>query len=283
MGLIGNAFKLVDNFGVPFGIKRTTDDKPRFSSTPYGYDVVKGNISNHIPVRKLGFSPDVDNVEVDLWEVIGPYVFPSAGIQMQVVSTSANDTAAGPNARTIKITYLDSSYNQQTETITLNGVTPVNTIATNIFRINDFRVVTNGSFGVTAAGNLSIQSVGGATTYARITAGGNIERRLVYTVPLGYNFFITDWMSGGVSVAGSNYIRSILRATCNDNSPPIFTFGVFQFKSIIQAQGGEYDNHFELPIRCPEKTDIKVSTIGDTATANLVAVGEFAGFLEPNA
>lgn len=84
-----------------------------------------------------------------------------------LVSSSASDTAAGTGARTVMITYYDSSLNGPfTETLTMNGTTAVNTVNTNICFIERMDVVTGGSSG----GNNGIISL----TVAVGGAGGSI-------------------------------------------------------------------------------------------------------------
>ena len=55
---------------------------------------------------------------------------------MKLASTSANDTAAGTGIRKVRIHYLDADHVPHEEVVTLNGLTAVNTVATDIYRIN---------------------------------------------------------------------------------------------------------------------------------------------------
>lgn len=103
------------------------------------------------------------------------YTEQTVNAQRSVVSGSASDTAAGSGARTLKITYYDDTLaGPFTETLTLNGVTPVNTVGTNICFIERMDVLTGGSFG----GNIGILSLkaapaGGGVTLGTIAAGDN--------------------------------------------------------------------------------------------------------------
>jgi hypothetical protein len=89
----------------------------------------------------------------------------TAGAQRSVVSTSASDSAAGAGARQVKITYFDFALLVElTETITLNGVTPVNTGATDLCFIEKMEVVSVGSTGGNV-GTITLKTgVGGAGT-----------------------------------------------------------------------------------------------------------------------
>ena len=115
-------------------------------------------------VKIIGRCSDVDNVLHDTWDGPTPlYVFPAAPMQMQIVSTSADDTAAGTGVQTIRLYYLDENYEEQQEILTLDGVTPVLTIATNILRVNKMHAGSIGSGGV-AAGAISLTDVGATVT-----------------------------------------------------------------------------------------------------------------------
>lgn len=135
--------------------------------------------------------------------------FPPVAQQMQVVSTSANDTAAGTGAQQVEINYLTdpaspSLFTRFKEIVTLNGVGAVNTVATGISRIEHIRVSRVGTAGV-AAGDISLQSVGGATTFEMIPAGENINRTCVHFVPNGYMSIVTDLLVGTTTEAGVRF------------------------------------------------------------------------------
>jgi hypothetical protein len=93
--------------------------------------------------------------------------------QRSVTSASANDTSAGTGARTIMITYYDSTgAGPYTETITMNGTTAVNTTNTNICFIESMIVTTVGTGG-TNAGVITLYTTtgGGGTTIGTIGTG----------------------------------------------------------------------------------------------------------------
>ena len=141
-----------------------------------------GNTKNYYPTKARGFvfgrAPDVNNVKVELWGgPTGTYVFPAAAQQMRIVSTSAADTLAGAGIQKVLVHYLDVNYAIQAETLSLNGVTPVNTVATNILRINGIHAVQVGTGGA-AAGAISLTNLAGSVTYGFITLGDNTARQV---------------------------------------------------------------------------------------------------------
>ena len=95
-----------------------------------------------------------------------PYNEQTVGAQRSISSSSASDTAApGVGARTVRIEYLTSAGVALTETVTLNGVTPVNTVATDICYIEHIFVVTAGSTG---------RNVGTITLFVATGGGGGV-------------------------------------------------------------------------------------------------------------
>ena len=85
-----------------------------------------------------------------------PYTEPPTQAQRSLASSSAADSAAGTGARQVEITYVnDAMTGQFTEIVTLNGLTPVNTVATDIRFIQKMRVVSVGSGGQNA-GTISL-------------------------------------------------------------------------------------------------------------------------------
>lgn len=243
----------------------------------YSVAVARGNISG-TQFHAIGRNGDIDNAREDLWESGGTYVFPASGIQMQVVSSSANDdgSPAGTGARTVDIHYLDANYEPVEETVTLNGVTPVTTTATNILRIQDFHVKTIGS-GLVAAGDISLQAVGGGVTYSTIPAGNNRCRQAIWTVPADKTAFVTS-MWGGNSSASAHWCEWMLRATCDWDGE--YLAGIFNHKTGFVVQDSGLFVSCEPPIKLPAKTDVKITVISDGGTANVVAAGGFRGWYE---
>ena len=133
---------------------------------------------------------------------------PAAGVQISVASSSTNDAAAGTGIRTVDIHYLDDQLAQRTELVTMNGVTPVLTVATNIRFIECMHMQTYGS-GKAAAGTI-LASVG-AQNYAEISAGKLRCSSSVRMVPAGKRLFVRSVYAGSSSgtAAASTVIEMV--------------------------------------------------------------------------
>lgn len=121
------------------------------------------------------------------------YTEQTVNAQRSFASSSASDAAAGTGARTIVITYLDQvGAGPYMETITLNGVSNVNTVATNICFVEDIKVVTVGSTG-SNVGIITMKAAinGGGVTIATIAATDNQTILCHHYIPTGVTSKIT--------------------------------------------------------------------------------------------
>lgn len=234
---------------------------------------------NDLPSMNMnGLCKDVDDVLRDMWD--GPtalYVFPTVAQQMRVVSTSANDASAGTGVQKIEIHYLDADYNAKSEIVTMNGVTPVLTVATNIIRINDVHAVAHGSLTV-SGGAISITNTAGTVTYSYWGVGQNSARQAIYTVPAGYNLEVINYSTSSGST-GLHFTRTLFVA---NNDLTASHPGIFVVKHEFGTQNGSISAS-PLPPHfiAPEKTDIKLTVISDNNAANVIAVGSVSGILHP--
>lgn len=238
-----------------------------------------GVISGHTPFRGFGRRDSLATTAGgdDVSDIVLPtmsYPNQSVGEQMTVVSSSANDTAAGSGARTIKIHYLDASGNYYHEYLTLNGTTGVNTVATNIRFIQSISVETLGSFGGRNAGNITIYKLGDtATVYARIVAGNNVSLNSARMIPNGKIFYLT---SINVSATSSKPVSARLVATCDHAG--VYSEGVFQFEEIIECQDSVATMTFRVPRKVPSLAIIKGIAVSTTAGGSVSV--SYDGWLE---
>jgi len=151
---------------------------------------------NSRKITQLGYNPSITSATSlaapqDFWPGGGAYPWMSSATSLEIVSASANDTAAGTGARTVAISGLDASFNPVIQVITLNGTTAV-AIPTQLLRINSAVVASAGSGGVNA-GNLTIRVSGGGATRGIVLAGYGTLRQSQYTVPAGFSLKITSY------------------------------------------------------------------------------------------
>lgn len=247
----------------------------------YETAVAIGHISGAASFRVVGMNPDIDVTREDLWSIGTTYEFPpDAGIQMSIVSSSANDANGGTGSRQVSIYYLDASGKEQTESVTMNGTTPVLTAATNIRRVNDFYVTSVGSSG-SSQGDIVLQNTGGTVTYSKISATTSRARQCIWTVPAGKRAIITEVSIGGSPEGGSasNYIEGYLRATTHPITKQR-TPGVFLFQWGMIASSSTVVAELKTPVVIPSLCDIKISAQSRATVSNVLSVASFSGYME---
>ena len=136
------------------------------------------------------------------------YVEQAAGGQRSFSSSSASDAAAGTGVRTIRLTFYKLSgvtlTGPFTEDITLNGVTAVNTVATDICKVEKIEALTVGT-GLVAAGVITMfaATAAGGGAIASIAAG---QRRTGYAhhyVPTGITCRIASVSAQSTATTGN--------------------------------------------------------------------------------
>lgn len=152
-------------------------------------EVARGHLTGMSTQDRFGANDVVGTSDEDIWHQGGIITYPAAAATGSVVSTSTNDAAAGTGARTIRIRGLDTNYAEISETVTLNGTTPVTT-ANSYIRINDFSTTTAGSGG-SNVGTITV-SIGG-NVQRSIAAGDNISHGSHYTVPAGKTAYLFSY------------------------------------------------------------------------------------------
>jgi len=238
------------------------NDESALSVTSFLFEVARGNITGikmfSIPGRKDGLSSAVLD---DLTQIPATTVVPEpGGIQLQLSSSSANDTSAGTGVQTLDVHYLDTSGVEQQETIIMNGVTPVNTVATDIDFIQWIHTKTVGAGGV-AAGNISAEDTGGAVVYEYLAAGGNQSLSAKYKVPTAKTGYVVGWQASGMT----KRIDLRLRATVERFDRTIIP-GVFLFQDVVvlnDTSSGWIP--FMVPLKMPAGAIIKLSAISSAA------------------
>ena len=233
---------------------------------PFLLRVARGEIPGMKTYVIAGRKDSIDNTALDdLTQIPGTTVVPSpGGVQLEIISSAAADDGApvGTGAQTVNIHYLDTAGAEQNETIIMNGTTLVTTVATDIDHVQWINTNAVGSGGV-AAGNISLQGLGGGAVFEYIAAGGNQSLSARYVVPTGKTGYLFGWRSSAIV----KQVDFRLRATVDrfDNS---LLPGVFLFQDpavVIDAPTG----FIPLPwSKMPAGAIIKISGLSQAAGGN---------------
>ena len=217
--------------------------------------VSSGDLSpSYKQVYKFGQNASVGNSIETIWLEGSLYVYPPSATTMTVSSSDVNDTSAGTGARTIQISGLDASYNEISETITMNGQTPVTT-SNSYLRVNRGIVLTAGSGGVNAGiiyvGTGTVTSGVPANKYTTINGDGtNQSLQAFWTVPAGYTAYVYQT---NISTGTSSATPAILKTLLVERP----FGGVFNTKEVITLTSGNHLQNYSFPLKITEKSDIE--------------------------
>ena len=147
----------------------------------------------------------------------------SVNAQRSISSANAADAAAGTGARQVVITYYDSTgAGPSTETVTLNGTTPVNTVSLTICFIESIVVTSVGSGGSNAGIlTLFIGTAGGGGTLATINATDNQNFWAHHYVATGKSCYITDISGNNTNSSNGSVISARSRGIPIANKPEV--------------------------------------------------------------
>jgi hypothetical protein len=173
-----------------------------------------GKVPGYSVIHKYGRLPATANETwEDVWAEGGTYTWQAAAVTLGVSSDSTADTSTGTGARTVEIQGLDAAYAVQTETLTLNGQTKVES-ANAYLRVFRAKMLTVGTGGVNA-GKVYVYDtadtpVGGVPPTATrimgtVVAGYGQTQMGLYTIPAGYSGFLLARYVG-FSIRANQYV-----------------------------------------------------------------------------
>ena len=238
----------------------------------FALQVARGQVYNHRHIFKYGYNGACGATSETIWFQSGVYTWSSAAVKLKISSDNAADDGdpAGNGANTVTVEGLDGNYAEISETVTMNGTTPVETDAT-FLRTHRMYVETAGS-GLTNTGVIYAADTGDTygtpgvpdtATGIRSTIGASEGQTLqaFYTIPAGY----TGYMSSITGASGDGTNSSIVTMKARTVG------GAFRTKNKFVVFKGTYPIHFDIPQAYAEKTDIEVIATGN-ATATDVAI-----------
>jgi hypothetical protein len=177
-----------------------TDSHWKQQYTKYGtyeQEIARGNVRGAYPVSIYGELVTTGAVTRALVQTQdGTTLHVPQSVQMSLVSTSANDTAAGSGVDTVVVEYLNGDLDYSFELVTLDGTTPVAMLATDVRWVYAVHMATAGNGGV-AAGRITVTS--GGHTYARMNAGHRSSHSSFYRVPRNKTLYVSSMYGGSSS------------------------------------------------------------------------------------
>jgi len=206
------------------------------------------------------------------------YPTPTAAVSLEIVSSSASDTAAGVGAQTVTVVGLNSSWQEVSQTMTMNGVTAV-AIPTALLRIHRIYVVTSGAYADSATashvGVITVRVAGAGATWGIIdtSTGWAAGQSAIgcYTVPTGQTAYVI-WKVINVESSKVVDARFFQRPLADDVTTP-YT-GIMKQVEREAAAAGESQHMPKAPIG-PFVGPCDLGFIAKVSAGNAVIASEF--------
>lgn len=240
--------------------------------------VARGNFLDTKGRTIFGRNPDVDASTTEtVWNTGGDYVFPAAAETLSIVSTDAADdgTPGGTGARTISVTGLDVNFEEISEIVTLDGLTPVVTTAA-FLRVNLGVAITAGSAGSNVGDIVATQSTSALTMFTMSATLGRTQLG-VYTVPADHTLLVTRvFASISRTQAGTAAVLALIRFP----SIPDSAFQEFGGSGVHSSGTSWVSVTYPLPTNFPGPLDVILRAEAGSNNTDINA--GFEGFLIDN-
>jgi len=238
-------------------------DKSDFETNykPYANKQINADELDPRLIHKFGNLTSAATTEVLM--CASTYTEQASQAQRSVVSTNAQDNPAGTGAAAVRITYLDSNYVLNTEDITLNGTTAVNTVGTTIRFIENFQVIQ----GSAAVGTISLMTGLAGAGSPIISIPSSTEQAFIchHYVPAGKRAWILGW---GATV--SNNANFKLKGQYYFNVSNLVDYNLDLENLLISSPNlPEFYRTFQSPLPVPAKTHIRITVVPGQATSTI--------------
>jgi hypothetical protein len=241
--------------GVDHFAPRSPDGHPIVEALDHSIEIARGAVSGRTNISVQSFISTSGTAEEDVWFQTGILVPLQAAVAMDIVSASVNDDGnptTSTGLQTLTLVGLDASFNEQTVTYTMNGITPVTTAET-WTRINTATGVTFGTYHGSNEGAITIRNTGGGNIQANVQLGTSISQKSHYSVPAGKTAYITRF-NLNVDAAKTSIFRLYCVNNIDDVTQP-FSGGKLLLHR-VDGVVGFVDEQLSSPIIVSEKSDI---------------------------
>jgi hypothetical protein len=230
---------------------------------PFDLQVSRNQILGHSTLSLFGYQASVTTTSIPIWENATAYTFITAASTLTLVSTSASDNTSAK----ILISGLDSDFNLISETLAMNGTSAVTTV-NSYFRVNNLLMVSPGSGQTTNVGTITLKQ--SSNIVAQINIGIGKSQSTVYTVPNGYQFYLTLAEVNTTGVYGSGTVITYKVVTKNNTTGVTLTVLQQPFIATYSV------NRSDTPFLYDQKTDIQwqLGTNTGTISAGIIVAGK---------
>lgn len=184
----------------------------------YVTNAALGNIDGTGVVNKFGYNVDIDTGSEEVIAAFGGTInIMTTADTLDIVSSDANDTAAGAGARLLLVQGIDENFLTVEEYVSMNGLTPVTTV-NSYLGVNRIYVVQTGNAQVNVGDITVTDTAASVGVQAQIPEGACVTQQCIYHTPISKTFLM-DFinisaikLSGGggsprINIKGYSYSR----------------------------------------------------------------------------
>ncbi len=228
------------------------------TTVPIDLDLARKQITGQRAFFFFGFNNSVGTSYEDIWPNGGDIPWPTTAAKVEVLSSDVADASAGTGVRQVEIHGLSSTGVDQSEVITMNGTSAVESSLTYI-RINKMHNENVGTYGGSHKGDITCRVTGGGNTLSKMTGvEGNVDTSVQYgsgeagngywSVPLGKVLYITRIqvipnVSSNKTVDVVLYEREGILNTSAPYDPRRVIWGAGEFTDTIDR---EFKSHIKI-------------------------------------
>jgi len=243
----------------------------------FGIEVGRGTQNGYTLWNKFGYNKDIDeNTSPEtIWAGGGKFVRMTSPDTLELTSTSPNDSSLGTGVQRVTIQGVDENWEDQTETLFMNGTTDVTTV-NQWLGINRVSTYIAGSGGVNA-GDIKLETSTGSNLQAIMPAGEGVTQQCIFFVPAGKQF-MAEWMwlnavklVGGGGEPNINLVAIVYSAISNS------TQAIFNGDLDTNKGGNVLDISPPRPFPITEKSMFCLEASSDVNNTTLNA--RFSGIL----
>lgn len=182
--------------------------------------IALNRLTGYDNVQKFGRNSDIDTAAAeDIWLVGGVAPTYTAAIEVAIISSDTNDTAAGTGAQAVLIEYVNDSYDFASATIETNGTSESTQTIDDLIHLNRARVTRVGTFGGSNIGTLTIRISSGGASVAQIAAGFGRTERTHFLIARNYEATL-DNLYVSVDSAKTTSATLFVQTNYNDVTTP---------------------------------------------------------------
>lgn len=247
---------------------------------PYGLQVAKGLVSGVTGFSKFGRNGAVGTTTVPV-AAGGIYKTPTTATALEIVSSSANDTAAGSGAQSVTVVGLDTNWAELSQTIATNGTTPV-AVPTNLLRVYRMFVASSGTYATQSAGShagtITVRESGAGATWATLDLVNSFPQGQsligAYTVPAGHTLYVDTWFVSVESTKPAS-VQFFRRSSAHDVTTPFA--GAIRVQKTWEGLVNDAMETETVPLKFEAYTDLGFMASVAAGTAEVSVT--FSGYL----